>query len=123
MPIELPHSGMRAGLGHVLLDELERELAGLLEGDGGRLDRLEQPAGGVHRAHDLVHLGERLGRLVDHEVRTFGHDLELVVGDDRGDLHDHVAGGSSPVISRSIHTSTAAGYPRGVTASGPAAVS
>ena len=61
-------------------------------------------------AHDLVHAGQRLGRLVDHEVGALGHDLELVVGDERGDLDDDVAAGSSPVISRSIHTSTAAGY-------------
>ena len=33
---------------------------------------------------------ERLGRLVHDEVGALGDDLELVVGDDRGDLDDDV---------------------------------
>ena len=49
-------------------------------------------------------------RLVDDEVGALGDDRQVVVGDDRGDLDDHVAGVSSPVISRSIHTSTGRPY-------------
>ena len=40
--------------------------------------------------------GQRLGRLVHDEVGALGHDLELVVGDDRGDLDDDVAGRVEP---------------------------
>ena len=43
---------------------------------------------------------------VDDEVGALGDDLQVVVGDDRGDLDDLVAVWSRPVISRSIQTST-----------------
>ena len=45
----------------------------------------------MHVAHEVVHLGQRLRRLVDHQVGALAHDLEVVVGDERGDLDDHVA--------------------------------
>jgi dUTP pyrophosphatase len=38
----------------------------------------------------------RSGLLVDDEVRTLGDDLEVVVGDERRDLDDHVARGIEP---------------------------
>ena len=37
-----------------------------------------------------THLGELLGRGVEHEVGSFGDDGELVVGDERRDLDDDV---------------------------------
>ncbi len=37
-----------------------------------------------------IHAGQHLVGLVDHEVGTLGDDREVVVGDDRGDLDDHV---------------------------------
>ena len=97
-----------ARLGHVLLDEREGLRAGVLERDGRRLDRLEQAAAAcASRARRRPCRRAPRRRLVHDEVGALGHDLQLVVGDERGDLDDDVAAGSSPVISRSIHTSTA----------------
>ena len=58
-----------------------------------------------------VHRREHLVGLVDDEVGPLGEDRQLVVGHDGGDLDDHVARWSSPVISRSIHTSTVGTLP------------
>ena len=87
----LPHSGTTAGAGQVLDQERHRLLPGLLERDRRCLDRGEETTAGVHVSHHVVHAGERLGRLVDHEVGALGDDLEAVVGDQRRDLDDHVA--------------------------------
>ena len=46
----------------------------------------------MHVDDERVHRGERFVGLVDDEVGPFGDDLELVVGDDGGDLDDHVPG-------------------------------
>ena len=73
------------------LDELERRLPSRLEGEVGRHDFVEQAASLVHGPHDVVHPRQHVGRLVDHEVGALGHDVELVVGDQRGDLDDGVA--------------------------------
>jgi hypothetical protein len=71
--IEFPHSGTGVGQGH-----------------GRRADRLGQAADPVHLGHDLVHAVERLDRLVDDEIGAIGHQVEVIVGDERGDLQDHV---------------------------------
>ncbi len=65
----------------------------LLEADGGGGDGGEQAAGGVHVDHDGLHALQRLGRLVHDEVGALGDDVELVVGDEGGDLDDDVTGG------------------------------
>src|SRR3546814_15059723 len=87
--------GDRAGLWDVGLDELEGCATGLLERHRRRLDGSEELAGGVHRAHHLLHLGHGLGRLVDDEVWSLGHDLELVVGHDSGDRSEETRLNSS----------------------------
>src|SRR5690606_4315874 len=46
-----------------------------------------------HLAHDVGHAGQGLGGLVHDEIGALGHDLQLVVGDQGGDLDDHVAAG------------------------------
>ena len=46
----------------------------------------------MHVDDDGIHARERLGRLVHDEVGPLGDDLQLVVGDDRGDLDDDVLG-------------------------------
>jgi hypothetical protein len=79
------------GVGDVLAQEVERRLAGPLEAGGRGGDGLEQPTARVHVAHHRLHGGERLGRLVDHQIGPFGHHLQLVVGDQCGDLDDDVA--------------------------------
>src|SRR5438105_3769771 len=70
--------GNRPGLGDVLADELQRRLAGVVEGDSGRLDRREQAALAVHSAHHVVHAGQGVGGRLHHQVGALGHDLELV---------------------------------------------
>jgi len=84
------------GLGDVFPQEGEGDVSRLLQGGGGPLDGREEPAAGVHLPHHVVHGGERLGGLGDDEVRPLGHDLEVVVRHQRGDLHDHVAGRVEP---------------------------
>ena len=65
----------RARLGDVQLEELERLGAGVLEGEGRRLDFVEQPRSGVHGDDEVIHLRQLLGRGVDHEIGAFGHDV------------------------------------------------
>ena len=79
-----------ARLGHMLLDERQRGGARFVEGDGGGADGVGEAALGVHFDHHLVHHGQRLVGLVDNEVGPLGDDVQFVVGDDGGDLDDHV---------------------------------
>lgn len=44
----------------------------------------------MHIAHEVVHVLHDFGRLVDDQIGALGHDLELIVGDDRGDLDNRV---------------------------------
>ena len=46
----------------------------------------------MHVDDERVHHGQRLVGLVDDEVGALGHDGEVVVGDEGGDLDDDVAG-------------------------------
>ena len=64
-------------LGHVAAHVLERLGAGVVERQRRRLDRREQRRLRVHRPHEVVHLGERLGRLVHDEVDAVVERLEL----------------------------------------------
>ena len=50
----------------------------------------EQARLGVHVADEVVHLLHGGRRLVDDEVGTFADHVEVVVGDERGDLDDDV---------------------------------
>jgi hypothetical protein len=45
----------------------------------------------VHPHDEVVHLGELLGRGSDDQVGPFGNDVQLVIGDDRGNFNDDVA--------------------------------
>ena len=47
----------------------------------------------MHFNHDRLHDGEHSCGLVDDEVWAFGHDIEIVVGDQGGDLHNDVGVG------------------------------
>ena len=76
--------------GNMLLDELQRRGTGDVEADGRRLDLVEQAGLGVHVDHERVHTRQHVVGLVDHEIGPFGDDLEVVVGDDRCNLDDHV---------------------------------
>src|SRR4051794_121960 len=83
--------GARAG--ELLGEVREHGLAGVLEAEGRRLDRGQQPGFRVHLGHEVVHLGELLGRRVDDDVDALVDQLELGVGDQHGDLDDRVPGG------------------------------
>ena len=86
-----------ARLGHVLLMKARVWRAGVLERDRRRLDERQQPGLGVHacgRSRPWPPCAS--ARLVDDEVGSLGDDVELVVGDEGGDLHDHVAVGLEP---------------------------
>ena len=57
---------------------------------------VEQPGLRVHLDDDRIHRREHLVVGVDDEVGALGDDPQLVVGDDRGDLDDAVAGVVEP---------------------------
>ena len=73
------------------LQELERLGARLGQGQGRGLDVGQEARAGVHGAHDVVHLGQLLGRGVHHQVGALLDDGQVVVGDEGGDLDDGVA--------------------------------
>ena len=80
----------RSRFGSVLADELQRRCAGVGEGDRRCPHRFEQPRAGVHLDDEGIHAGQHLVGLMDDQIGSFGDDLEVVVGHDRGDLDDHV---------------------------------
>ena len=82
----------RARFSNSAADEVEGRLGRLVDRRGRLLDGGQQPARVVHLADDLVHLGQLLGRLGDHQVGAFGDEVEVVVGHQRGDLDDDVTG-------------------------------
>ena len=91
VPMELPHSGTAPAPGSVLASGTPALPPASSSEIVDASIAASRPAPGVHVAHDVVHARERLGRLVHDEVGTFGHDLEVVVGDERRDLDDDVA--------------------------------
>ena len=44
----------------------------------------------MHLAHEVIHLLQGLGRGLDEDVDALAQRLELVVGDDDGDLDERV---------------------------------
>jgi dUTP pyrophosphatase len=92
----VPAQGRGPRLGDVRLHEVERQPARLLQGHRGGDHRIDQAAPLVHGPHEVVHPGQDLGRVMHDEVRPLGHDLQFVVGDKGGDLHDGVAGRIQP---------------------------
>ncbi len=96
MPIELPHRGTLRASGTCWRTKSRVSSAAWAREMVERADGVEQPAAGVHLAHDLVHGGQRLGRGGDHQIGTFRHHVELVVGHQGGDLDDAVAPGVEP---------------------------
>ena len=88
----MPHSGAVAALGDVAAHVVEGAGAGVGERDGRRRDLGEQARPRVHRADVVVHRVERLGWLRHDDVDAVVERFELVVGDQRRDLDDHVAG-------------------------------
>ena len=89
----VPGQGDGAGLGDVQLEELQRLRPGLLERQGRGGDGLEKPGPGVHGGDEVVHFGQLRRSGVHHQIGAFGHDRQIVVGDQTGDLDDDVAGG------------------------------
>jgi hypothetical protein len=80
----------------VLLDELQGRRAGVLQGDGRRPDQGEESRASVHVDDERIHRRQHLVGLVHDEVGPLGDDLQVVVGHERGDLHDDVAGVVQP---------------------------
>ena len=72
----------------VLLEEREGLPGRLVEGDGGRVDPLEQAGPRVEIADERVHFGEHVVGLVNDEARTFGDDVEVVVAHEGRYLDD-----------------------------------
>ena len=89
--MELPHSGDVPAAGTCSRTYSSTCAPASASVERRRLDLGQQPRLRVHRAHEVVHLGERVGRLVHDEVDAVVERLELVVGDERRDLDDHVA--------------------------------
>src|SRR5439155_9662726 len=75
-----------AGFGHVGTDVVEDLLFGLGHGDGGAADLVGEPRVGMHLGDDLRHgVQHRVGG-VDHHVDAVAEDVQVGVGDQRGDL-------------------------------------
>ena len=103
VPTVLPPSGALRGSGTHWRDVVEDHgLGGLERGAGGEL--VEQAGARVHVADEVVHLLERRLRGPDDDVDALTEHVELVVGDERGDLDEGVGLERSPVISQSIQT-------------------
>ena len=81
-----------AGLGNVQLEELQGLGSRLLQGQGRGGDGIEQPRSGVHGGDEVIHFGQLRRRGTDHQVGALGHDGQVVVGHQAGDLDDDVSG-------------------------------
>ena len=53
-------------------------------------DLCDQPRGGVHLAHKVVHAIDRLLAGLDHQVHAFAQDIELGVGHQDRDLDQDI---------------------------------
>ena len=76
-------------VGDVLQDVLEHLVFGIGERDAVR-DLLDQPALAVHVRHELVHVVERRLVGLDHDREPRIDQIQVVVGDDDGDLDEFV---------------------------------
>ena len=76
-------------LGALLAEVGQHLLLGLLQRHAA-LELVEEPGGGVHGADVVVHLGQRLGGRLDDHVDPLAEDLQVVVGDQHGDLDQGV---------------------------------
>jgi len=72
------------------LQEQQRLPAGLVQRDRRGLDRRGESRSGMHRPHEVVHSFEFAGSGVNDDIRPLRDHLQLVVGDHRGNLDDHV---------------------------------
>ena len=79
-----------ARMRHVLLDK--SQCCGTCFGQGHvRLpDRRQQTRLSVHGDHHWVHRCKGGFGGVDDQVGAFGHDVEVIIGNQRSDLHDHI---------------------------------
>ncbi len=81
----------RSRLVDVLPEEGQGLLPRIVEVDRRGADGVGQAAVAVHLHDDRVHLGEFGIGLVDHQVGSLGDDVQVVVGEQRGDLDDDMA--------------------------------
>ena len=96
----------RAGLGNVRLEEVQGLGPGIGEGQGRLLHGGEEAGFRVHGAHEVVHVGQLLGRGVHDQVGTFLDIRFRSSSVIRQAISTMVwRAGSSPVISRSIQAS------------------
>ena len=77
-------------LGDVLFKKRHGLRYGIFEADRGFFDLGEQARLGVHVANEVVHRGHCFGWLVDHQTGAFGNDVQLIVGQQCGDLDNDV---------------------------------
>jgi hypothetical protein len=75
-------------LGDVFLQEGHGLAPCFFEADRRRSDLVEETALGVHIADEVVHLSKLGVGGADHEIWTFGHQVQLIIGDDGRDLDD-----------------------------------
>ena len=90
-PDGVPGQGDLARLGNVRLQEGQGLGPGVGEAERRRLDLGQEARAGVHGAHDVVHVRQLLRRGVHHQVGALLDELQVVVGDEAGDLDDGVA--------------------------------
>ena len=72
------------------LHEFQRQGLCFGDVDGGAANPVDQAGGGMVFDVPGVHPAEHIVRLVDGKDRPLGNDLQVVVGDQRGDLQDGV---------------------------------
>ena len=92
----VPGQGNGSGLVDVLLEEGQGLVGGVRHAQRRRLDVGQQARAGVHGPHVVVHVRQLRRCGVHHQVGTLFDDGQVVVGDQRGDLHDGVARGFEP---------------------------
>ena len=73
------------------LDVGQNLLGCLFHGHGRRLQIIEQPGGGVHVTHEVIHVVERFGGRRDQHVHAGVDDSQVTVGDDDRHLDEGVS--------------------------------